>query len=257
MVKGIEVFKEYFAEFQDSYVIIGGTACDILLRNTDMRPRVTDDIDMLLVANKISVDFGRRFWSFIRDGEYTTRQRKRVEKDEVPELYRFIHPKSAFPVQIELLSKQPELLGEPHGFHLTPIPLGDDLSSLSAILLDEEFYNHTVNYSLIEEGVRIASPVSLLCLKVKAFLNLSDDKKQNSSVRRSDIKKHRDDVFKLFAMRIDPFVKITLPLSIKESIALFVAQIEASLPNKSLEDSLQRTDSDVRGYLDLMKEVFL
>jgi len=58
-------------------------------------------------------------------------------------------------------------------------------------------------------------------------------------------------------MRIDPFVKITLPLSIKESIALFVAQIEASLPNKSLEDSLQRTDSDVRGYLDLMKEVFL
>ena len=29
MVKGIEKFKEFFKGFEDSYVIIGGTACEI------------------------------------------------------------------------------------------------------------------------------------------------------------------------------------------------------------------------------------
>jgi len=33
MVKGLEKFKEYFAGFEDNYVIIGGTACDIALRS--------------------------------------------------------------------------------------------------------------------------------------------------------------------------------------------------------------------------------
>jgi hypothetical protein len=44
MVKGLEKFKEFFAGFEDNYVIIGGIACDIALRDTDMRPRATDDI---------------------------------------------------------------------------------------------------------------------------------------------------------------------------------------------------------------------
>lgn len=31
MVTGIESFKEWFREYKDHYVIIGGTACDILM----------------------------------------------------------------------------------------------------------------------------------------------------------------------------------------------------------------------------------
>jgi hypothetical protein len=45
----LEKFREHFAGFEDNYVIIGGTACDIALRDTDMRPRATDDIDMILI----------------------------------------------------------------------------------------------------------------------------------------------------------------------------------------------------------------
>ncbi|MDR2465942.1 MAG: hypothetical protein LBD35_01005 [Prevotellaceae bacterium] len=62
-----------------------------------------------------------------------------------------------------------------------------------------------------------------------AFLNLTEEKKTNPAVRRSDIKKHRDDVFKLLAMRIDPFTPVELSASMKEE----------------------------RGYLDIMKEIFL
>jgi len=31
MVKGLEKFKEHFSGFEDNYVIIGGTACDVTL----------------------------------------------------------------------------------------------------------------------------------------------------------------------------------------------------------------------------------
>ena len=147
-------------------------------------------------------------------------------------------------------------MGEPTGFHLTPIPVSDDISSLSAILMDEEYYNQTVAGSIIENGIRIANPLSLLCLKVKAFLNLTEEKKSNSAVRNSDIKKHRDDVFKLLAMRIDPFTPVELSPAMKESIGNFIRLIESSLPNQSLQDSLQRTDEDIRGYLEIMKEIF-
>lgn len=222
MVKGLEIFKEHFAGFEDNYVIIGGTACDIALRDADMRPRATDDIDMILVVEKMTTEFGLRFWEFIALGEYETRQRKREDKEPITELFRFINPKNGFPVQIELLSKHPDILGEPTGFHLTPLPIGDEIPSLSAILLDEEYYNHTIGSSIVEDDVRIASPLSLLCLKVKAFLNLTDEKETNPNIRSADIKKHRDDVFKLLAMRIDPFASAELSANMKEEIATFI-----------------------------------
>ena len=155
-----------------------------------------------------------------------------------------------------MLSKFPDVLGEPTGSHLTPIPAGEDISSLSAILMDEEYYHQTINSSIIEEGFRIADPLSLLCLKVKAFLNLTEEKKTNPNVRSSDIKKHRDDVFKLLAMRIDPFTPVELSTTMKSELVAFIGMLEHSLPNQSLRDSLQRTDSDIRGFIEIRKEIF-
>ncbi len=122
--------------------------------------------------------------------------------------------------------------------------------------MDEEYYHHTINSSVIEDDVRIANPLSLLCLKVKAFLNLTEDKKTNPDVRSSDIKKHRDDVFKLLAMRIDPFTPVELSATMKDELTTFIGLMEESLPNQSLRDSLQRKDDDIRGFLDIMKEIF-
>ncbi|RHU30926.1 hypothetical protein DXD68_03790 [Parabacteroides sp. TM07-1AC] len=221
-----------------------------------MCPRATDDIDMILVIEKMTPEFGQRFWEFIDEGKYENLQRKREDKEPVTELFRFLEPKNGFPVQIELLSKYPDVLGVPTGFHLTPIPVGEEIPSLSAILLDEEYYRHTIDSSIIEEGICIANPLSLLCLKVKAFLNLTEEKKINPNVRSADIKKHRDDVFKLLAMRIDPFTPVELSATMKDEVSVFINTMEESLPNQSLRDSLQRTDDDIRGFLGIMKEIF-
>ena len=43
MVIGIEKFREYFKAFADSYVIIGGTACDIILEDAGGNIPVSPD----------------------------------------------------------------------------------------------------------------------------------------------------------------------------------------------------------------------
>lgn len=33
MVRGLEIFRQHFKDFTDNYIIIGGTACDIIIDN--------------------------------------------------------------------------------------------------------------------------------------------------------------------------------------------------------------------------------
>ena len=217
MVKGFEIFAEAFAGFEDCYVIIGGTACDVILSGTDMRPRATRDIDILLVVEKMTPEFGKAFWNFIKAGEYKN-SRKRTSEDSEPryEMYRFDNPKEGYPVQIELLSRHADLLGTPTGYHLEPLPY-EGVSSLSAIMLDDDLYDITVSESRVEQGGRIATPLSLICLKTKAYRNLTQDKIDGKHVNSDDLKKHKSDVLKLAAEAtgIDP---ITISQSMMETI---------------------------------------
>ncbi|MDR1975027.1 MAG: hypothetical protein LBQ31_10250 [Bacteroidales bacterium] len=75
MVRGIEKFKEYFAEYKNNYIIIGGTACDILEENVGQQPRATKDIDIILIVEALTSEFVRQFWKFIKAGNYETRQK--------------------------------------------------------------------------------------------------------------------------------------------------------------------------------------
>ncbi len=253
-VKGLEKFKEYFSEFKENYVIIGGTACSIILRDADIKPRATKDIDMILVVERITPEFGRRFWDFIREGDYEMRERKREEgKEPVPELFRFYKPRNdGFPYQIELLSKQPEVLSVPEGFHLTPIPVGEDVSSLSAILMDEDFYHFALAHSITEDDLHVADTIGLICLKMKAYLNLSE---QEPPAHSSDIRKHMSDVFKLMASgnTADP---VALSANMKKDAAAFVDKMEALMPNKPLQDSIQRNELFIRQVLDEIRRIF-
>jgi hypothetical protein len=55
MVVGLDKFKEHFRDFPGSYVIIGGTACDIVIGATGLTPRVTKDIDIILIIEDFMV----------------------------------------------------------------------------------------------------------------------------------------------------------------------------------------------------------
>lgn len=61
MVTGIDSFKEWFKGYEEQYVIIGGTACDILMTEEGLDFRATKDIDLVLIIEALDVNFGKNF----------------------------------------------------------------------------------------------------------------------------------------------------------------------------------------------------
>ena len=70
MVAGLLKFKDYFKEYADSYVLIGGAACDILFTGNESEFRATRDLDMVLIVEALTPEFADIFWDFIKDGDY-------------------------------------------------------------------------------------------------------------------------------------------------------------------------------------------
>jgi len=58
MIHGVEVFKEYFRDYQDQYVLIGDAALDLILEPTAVEARATKDPDVVLLIEAITPDYG-------------------------------------------------------------------------------------------------------------------------------------------------------------------------------------------------------
>ena len=240
MVRGIAKFREFFKDYSGSYVIIGGTACDITIEGAGLNARATKDIDIILIVEALKTEFVTRFWEFIEAGEY--KHREKGSKDR--KYYRFKDPESDdFPSQVELFSRNPDLLDLKEGTHLTPLPVESDIPSLSAILLDDEYYNYTIAHSNDEDGLSLAKPEALICLKVKAFLDLKTRKENGENISAREISKHKNDVFRL-AATLKPGDSFTLEGQILQDMNEFVNQIRDDLPDQVVfkEMGLSRID---------------
>jgi hypothetical protein len=230
MVRGLDKFKEYFEQYFNNYIIIGGTACDIIIDEAGFIPRATKDIDIILVVEALNPDFVKQFWKFIQDGDYEGRE-KSVDKRKY---YRFLKPANKeFPYQIELFSRIPDMdnLGEPA--YLTPIPTGEDLSSLSAILLNDEYYKFILEHSSFENGIHRANTEALICLKAKAYLEISERIKSGSKEDSRQASKHKGDIFRLIVM-LTPSDSFTLPEAIRSDMQAFADSVSDDLPDKAI-----------------------
>lgn len=252
MVRGLEIFKKYFAGFPDNYVVIGGTACDMIIDDEGLVPRATKDIDIILVVEALSADFVKQFWQFIADGNY---ERKEKSDDE-RKYYRFLKPENGeFPFQIELFSRTPDVIDLEEGAHLTPIPVDDDLSSLSAILLDDVYYGYMIEHSVVEKDIHRANIEALICLKAKAFLEISERLKNGGKEDPKHLKKHKGDVFRL-ALMLAPEDIFPLPDQIKEHMKLFIATIDGDLPHKDIFKEMGAGNIDMEKIYNQIKVSF-
>lgn len=180
MVSGIETFKDWFQGYSTRYVIIGGTACNLIYSEYGAPERATRDIDMIVVAEAFDREFYARFVEFVRTGGY-----QHKNKASEYELYRFERPADvSFPPKIELLSRRPECL-EGIETELGRFQTVDASGSLSAILLDDDYYD------LVEKGVTEIGGLPVLSLhylpvfKIHAWANLSDSKAAGKHSRDS------------------------------------------------------------------------
>lgn len=60
MVVGLDKFREFFAGHEDSYAIIGGSACDIIFNTAGIPFRATKDIDMVISVEVVSAEFAKK-----------------------------------------------------------------------------------------------------------------------------------------------------------------------------------------------------
>ena len=253
MVKGLETFREAMLPYKDNFVIIGGTACDFQLRGTAMMPRATEDIDIIVVVERLTQEFVSAFWQFIHLGNYRVEKRINQAGTSVYALYRFTlqDEKLAYPQKIELLSRHSDLLGEPSGFHIEPIPTDELHQSLSAIIMDDDIYDFTINQAEEIDGLLVANNLALIVLKVNAYLNLRKEREEGRNVNSKDIKKHRSDVLKLVAAGIYPD-PVEIKQKLYDAIQDFAEESEKHI--QSLKDALGIDEDAVRTYLDVLRD---
>ena len=218
MVRGLDIFKKYFEQYPENYVIIGGTACDIIIDEAGFVPRATKDIDIILVVEALNSAFVKQFWQFINDGKYQRREKSNDER----EYYRFIKPDNKdFPHQIELFSRIPDVIVLEGDAHLTPIPVDDD------------YYHYIIEHSQIEDGLHHANIEALICLKAKAFLEINERIEKGSKEDAKQLRKHKADVFRLTVM-FTPESIFELPETIQDHVNQFAALASRELPDKAI-----------------------
>ena len=137
MVEGLNRFADHFFGFTEQYALIGGAACDLAMQAVGQPFRVTRDLDIVLCLESLSPEFVTSFWEFVRDGAYRSQEKESGQR----QFCRFLKPQTAgFPAMLELFARRPDALDFRGQGHLTPIPMNDMVSSLSAILLDPDYY---------------------------------------------------------------------------------------------------------------------
>lgn len=253
MVRGIIAFRQHFYNFKDNYILIGGAACDIHEEVEAQVPRATKDLDVILVVEALSPDFVKEFWNFIRHGNYKSRQRGKNKH----EYFRFMNPDDDnYPKQVELFARNIGLLNFPEDAHIEPIPVDDEMSSLSAILMNDSYYNFTLLHSDIIDDVHLADPVALICLKAKAFIDLKKRKENGEPIDGRNIEKHKKDVFRLAAMLSGESVT-DLPDELYNDIVDFQKMVTNELPNDDFLKSAGIYGLTTSQLLDVIKKVFI
>lgn len=134
MVMRVESFRQWFAEYTEQYTIIGGTACDLLMSEDGLDFRATRDIDMVLSVESLTQEFGRRFWEYVKAAGYE----HSVDAIKLPE-----------------------------DAVLTPLPLDDEISSLSAILMDADYYQFLQEGKVVLNDIAVLGAAHLIPFKAK------------------------------------------------------------------------------------------
>lgn len=205
MVRGIELFRDYFHGYEENYTIIGGSACDLWMEDAGLSFRTTKDLDVVLTVEKVNDSFAQRFWQFIGEGAYQSKEKSTGEH----QFYRFSNPSNPkFPYMIELFSRKPDFHLEEEDSACVPIHISDEVSSLSAILLNTDYYKLLLDERTRISGIPILTVEALILFKAKAWLDLTDKDNSGQHVDSRDINKHKNDVYRLsFLLKEDMILK--------------------------------------------------
>ncbi|PST26391.1 hypothetical protein C7U60_05070 [Mesorhizobium plurifarium] len=222
MIHGIDLFRAHFADHSDKYVLIGGSASYLLMEDRGFDPRLTKDLDIVLTLEAIDQSFLKDFWQFVSDGGYQLQEKSTGEK----RVYRFQKPTNEkYPFMLELFSRAPDGLELGEQSRLTPIPADEEVSSLSAILLDENYYKLIQANRKEIDGVTIVHEGCLIPLKAYAWIDLRARRERGEQVDSKNIKKHEGDILRLSQL-LSPDDRFEIPELAQEHLREFLETVE-------------------------------
>lgn len=167
--------------------------CDSILGAEEMEFRATKDIDIVLIIEAMTVEFGKRFWEYIKEGEYEHRNKSTGSQ----QFYRFEKPKSKeYPHMTEIFSRR----------------------------------------------------VAFMPFKAKAWLDLNARKQQGEDADGKNIRKHKNDIFRLTSLLSAEGSEISLSEEIKADMRQFLAALETEnvdLKSLGIKGSSQRKRMDI------------
>lgn len=212
MVNGLDTFSAYFAGDEPHYVLIGGVATQLALEEAGLNARATKDLDIVLCIEALNPTFGEKLWAFIDEGGYQVRQRGEAPR----RFYRFAKPNNErFPFMLEFFARAPGHFPLEDGAHLTPVPIGEAVASLSAILLDDDYYRFLHSQTRRLRGVHVVTERALIPLKSRAWLDLTVRRGAGEEVSSRDTAKHRNDVLRLSQLLVE-----SDPVAAPEAVAM-------------------------------------
>ena len=168
------------------------------------------------------------------------------------QFYRFDKPEDDnYPKMIELFSREDFALKEKMG--ITPIHIDDDIVSLSAILLNDDYYSTLLQGKIVENGLSVLRPEYLILFKAKAYLDLKSRKESGESVDSSDINKHKKDILRIASEMMLERV-LDLPQSVEKDIYAFINMLASDTFDNNMLREYGLKNQDV---IDLLNNVFL
>ncbi|MBS3972719.1 MAG: hypothetical protein KGZ84_06870 [Erysipelotrichia bacterium] len=250
MVHGIDVFTQHFNHYSNHYVLIGGSACDILMDELGLTFRATKDLDIVLIIEAINEDFYLHFLRFITLGGYIRKEVGGLKH----QFYRFSHPTNhAYPKQIELFCRRLENVTLSLHQICTKIPLNDEITSLSAILLNDDYYELLMKRKREIRNVSIIDIETLIVFKIRAWLDNKEKKERGEKVTSNDVNKHKNDVLRLL-VNVSSSSRVKVNVTIRQEIINFCELIK----NEAIDlRNLELNNVTLDELLNVLESVYL
>ena len=131
----------------------------------------------------------------------------------------------------------------------------DDTSSLSAILLNDDYYKFMMSGRRVVDGIGVLGAEHLIPFKMYAWINLFERKRAGEHVNEKDLKKHKYDVFRLLQI-VTAGTKVESEGLVTESIHRYIEEISV-LDELEVRLLQMGMPFDRDKGVELLKEIYL
>ena len=248
MVRGLDHFKNYFRQYSENFILVGGVASYLLLDEVGAsKVRPTKDLDIVVIM-KPSDDFLNAIKEYTRLGGYEI---QRGNKD-LAIFYRIQKPQDAqFPIMIELFSAVPSGFELFENQHIIPVLNAEGAQSLSAILLDDDYYTIIRKNAIERDGIYILNELALIPFKAKAYLEIKERGEDSKNW-----KKHRSDIINLAVTFLTEDSNGKLTGKVRNHFAEFMRHLKNELTPEIISGACNQ-DISTETVISLLEGTFL